>query len=233
MYLKTTNAVVQLKNVKESHVRPQLSYFIYNNECYWEKHIDHAGSFVLEKGRYLTPDERYIYYVQNGVVCFSKEEEGESLPLFYLSKGSLCSEMHIIGHIATNGTLYALEECKLLCFPVSLIRKLILEDPQLSFTIMESIGTKYSVLLTRISEIGTQNLIRNIARLILDMCSFYSFNYVFSPPICQRELSNFFCVHRSSINRAIATERRENKKETSQFCFYPDRGDTLSSPMGK
>lgn len=210
MYLKETNAVANLKNIPDAYLRTQLSYFMYNDPEPWEKLIDYGTAIRLEKGKSLQENIQYVYFIREGVIRFSRLTGKEVMPLFYLGRGSLCFEMHAIGHISASSDCCALEDCSLIRFPTKRLRQLVVENPHVGFLIAESIGIKYSVLLTRVTEMGTQHLLRNIARLLLDMVSFFNFSRIITPSISQRELAEFFCVHRSSVNRAIAVLREKN-----------------------
>ncbi len=212
VYLKQTSYIskedAQAAHVAyEAYLRSKLSYFIYSDSSVWEKYLDQGFAFELSKGKALSVDTDYVYFVKHGLLQFSRIQNDEVLPSFYVGKNALCCEMHVIGHVAQPSHYIAVEQCSLVRFPVQFLRQLVLEKPEISFLIMESIGMKYSVLLTRINEMGSQHLLRNIARLLLDMASYHQFTHTFTPPISQRELVDFFCVHRSSVNRIIATLR--------------------------
>ncbi len=206
MYLKQTSKD-PIDDSHDARIRPKLSFFIYNESAVWEKYLDHGVAMQLPKGNQLKVDVDYVYFIKSGLLQFSRIQKNDVLPNFYLGKNSLCCEMHVIGHTAQPSHYLALENSVLIRFPVKYLRKLIHSNPELSFSIMESIGVKYSVLLTRVNEMGTHYLLRNISRLLLDMASYNKFAHTFTPAISQRELVDFFCVHRSSVNRIIATLR--------------------------
>ncbi len=209
MYLKQTNRVANLQLPEDSYIRPQLSYFLHNDDDLWGKHADLGAPIRLTRGENLHYETQYVYYIKEGLLRFSRVVDRGLLPLFYLGRGTLCFEMHIIGHSAVPSEYKAIEECHLIRFPTQLLRQHVFKDPYISFALMESIGAKYSILLTRLNEVGSHKLERNVARLLLDMASYHRFQSIFSPCLCQRELTAFFRVHRSSINRAIAGLREK------------------------
>ncbi len=205
MYLKQTSSIIS--DVQDAQLRPKLSYFIYNESSVWENYIDEGVTMRIQKGNMLKYDPNYVYFLRSGLLQFSRSINKNMLPIFYLGKNSLCFEMHIIGHTALPSHYHAIEDAALVRFPIRFIRNLIEEKPELSYLIMESIGVKYSALLTRINEMGTHDLLRNIARLLLDMAAYNKFAHTFTPAISQRELVEFFSVHRSSVNRSISILR--------------------------
>ncbi|MFH1368652.1 MAG: Crp/Fnr family transcriptional regulator [Elusimicrobiota bacterium] len=155
-----------------------------------------------------------FYVVLSGRVKIFAQSGEKKKTLAYLEKGEHFGEMALLDLEPRSASSQALDDCELLVIKKSDFRRLLAQDPGISFQIMRTLSHRLRLANKEIESLTFENVLGRVASALLDLCSKYGESVAqgtrIKMPLSHQDIAELAGTGREVVSRTINRFRRLN-----------------------
>lgn len=134
-----------------------------------KKHLFKKGTLLID---HFCTKNTFLYVVSGLAKLFKETSEGDEVILDVLSHSQYCGEQFLFQDKDKEDAyaIQALSDLEVLALPLPILRKLVVDDHQMSLNFLQSTLQKQKSLSLEIEHLSSQNAIQRLGCFILKLC---------------------------------------------------------------